>query len=279
MLDEKWMRSIDIWSHEEILELIDTAQLQADSEGKRLLLDAYCCQGGMTSGYQDTGFVVFGVDIDVQPRYCGDFFVRENAIYFIRTYGHLFDAISASPPCQDYSLTQRIVDNDFPRLISPTRDALIATGRPWVIENVVGARADLIDPIELCGRSFGLNTYRHRLFEFGDWAGPEAPKHPWHDQKTVKMGRELKPGDFYHAVGNFQQVEYVRQDLNLPWMNRDGLRECAPRQYAQYIGVHLQDELRARDDEAMHDMPTPAWSFGEPLWRPRRIPVRTNRRY
>lgn len=239
-------------SHEDILELIDQARLLADEMGYLLLLDAFCCQGAMTSGYQDSGFVVFGVDIDPKAlkRYCGDFKVQHDAVEFIRLYGPLFDAISASPPCQDYSLTQRIVSNEFPRLIAPTRDALEKARVPWVIENVEAAsqgdnaemRADLI----LCGAMFGLRTYRHRAFEFGNWPGAANPGHLRHTHPTVKMGRALKDGDFYHAVGNFQQVDYVRKDLNLPWMNRDGLRECAPRQYAQYIGIHLQDFFEDR---------------------------------
>ena len=232
-------------SHEDILELINVARLTANEGGFSLLLDAFCCQGAMTSGYQDAGFIVFGVDIDDKAlkRYCGDFKVNHDAVEFIRLYGHLFDAISASPPCQDYSLTQRIVANDFPRLIEPTREALELAGVPYVIENVMGAADDMRDPIVLCGAAFGIHTYRHRLFEFGNWPGVAQPEHPVHEKLTVKMGRPLEEGDFYHAVGNFQQVDYVRKDLNLPWMNRDGLRECAPRQYAQYIGIHLQDHL------------------------------------
>ena len=248
--------------HDDIRNLIDTAQALPNSMGKRLLLDAFCCQGAMTSGYQDAGFIVFGVDIDPKAlkRYCGNFWIEYDAVEFIELYGHLFDAISASPPCQDYSLTQRIVSNDFPRLIGPTREALELAGVPYIIENVVGAEAEMKDTIMLCGQDFGLHTYRHRLFEFGNWSGCFAPQHSEHKHPTVKMGRELKEGDFYHAVGNFQQVDYVRRDLNLPWMNRDGLRECAPRQYAQYIGVYLQQELDARDDEARHDMPSAAES-------------------
>lgn len=237
-------------SVDEILELIAVAREMAHQGGQRLLLDAFCCQGAMTSGYQDAGFIVFGVDIDYKAlkRYCGDFKVQHDAVSFIRQYGHLFDAISASPPCQDYSLTQRIVSNDFPRLIGPTRYACEQSGAPYVIENVTGALPEMIDPIVLCGQEFGLHTYRHRLFEFGNWEGPEAPVHHEHIHPTVKMGRALADGDFYHAVGNFQQVEYVRKDLNLPWMNRDGLRECAPRQYAQYVGVFLQEHLDKVED-------------------------------
>jgi DNA (cytosine-5)-methyltransferase 1 len=189
--------------------------------------------------------VVVGVDLNPKmlAKYPG-FRVQHDAVEFIRLYGHLFDVIWASPPCQDYSLTARINESGFPRLIGPTREALAAVGVPYVIENVVGAREEMNVHLELCGQDFGLHTYRHRLFEMGNWYffGLEI-EHSEHVHQTVKMGRKLEEGDFYHAVGNFQQVDYVRRDLNLPWMNRDGLRECSPRQYAQYIGVALQHFL------------------------------------
>lgn len=243
-------------SHDEILEHIRMARAWARFRGRKLLLDAYCCQGAMSSGYNDAGFMPFGVDIDPRAlaRYPFDK-VRADAVWFIGNYGHLFDAISASPPCQDYSITSKIVDNDFPRLIGPTRQALDMIGVPWVIENVGGARDELIEPITLCGCRFGINTYRPRLFEFGHWEGVTAPECRAHTDRTVKMGRSITEGDYYHAVGNFSGVAYVRRDLNLPWMNRDGLRECAPRQYGQYIGVHLMAEVIARADEAWHDVP------------------------
>lgn len=248
-------------SNSDMLEVVRSARAYADMMGQPLLLDAFACQGAMTSGYQDAGFVVVSVDIDPKAlaRCVGDFLIRHDAIAFIYKFGNLFDAISVSPPCQDYSLTQRIVSNDFPRLIEPTRDALDLVGLPYVIENVEAAsqgdnaemRADLI----LCGQMFGLHTYRHRAFEFGFWDGAPITGHERHVHRTVKMGRALAEGDFYHAVGNFQQVDYVRRDLNLPWMNRDGLRECSPRQYAQYIGVYLQRHLDALELSIAYSMP------------------------
>lgn len=59
----------------------------------------------------------------------------------------------------------------------------------------------------------------------------------------MKMGRALGPGDFYHAVGNFSGVELVRQDMGVPWMDRDGIRECIPPAYAEHIGRQLIKEL------------------------------------
>src|SRR6478609_1514313 len=102
------------------------------------ILDLYCCQGGASRGYHDAGFDVVGVDIDAQPRYPYEF-VQADAIEYVRAHGHEFDVIHASPPCQLYSKTHRIMKSDFPDLIGPTREALEATGKPWVIENVEDA--------------------------------------------------------------------------------------------------------------------------------------------
>ncbi|WP_315986136.1 SAM-dependent methyltransferase [Streptomyces sp. t39] len=183
--------------------------------------------------------VLLGVDKDPQPRYPFNFcqsdaiaFVMEN-LDFLREH---VDLVHASPPCQHDSDCQRIQGREHPDLIGPTRNALEALGLPYVIENVGGAAAKLRDPAELCGAMFGLHTYRHRYFEAGGGFSFAAPGHPPHLQSTVKMGRALKPGDFYHAVGNFSNVAYVREDMGVTWMNRDGIRECIPPAYTEYIG-------------------------------------------
>jgi DNA (cytosine-5)-methyltransferase 1 len=204
------------------------------------LLDTYCCQGAASEGYKRAGFHVVGVDIDPQPRYPRTF-IQADAVQFIREHGHEFDVIHASPPCQRYSKAQRIQDREHPDLISATREALIATGRPYIIENVEDARSELINPVMLCGQGFGLRTYRHRLFETS--FPLEQVLHFEHRVKTVKMGRPLQDGDFYHAVGNFSNVDYIRRDLGVPWMSREGIRECIPVQYAQWIGDQLMDQL------------------------------------
>lgn len=200
------------------------------------LLDLYCCQGAASEGYRRAGFDVVGVDLHPQPRYPFEF-IQWDAVAFADLRAHEFDVVHASPPCQRYSLAQRIQGREHPDLIGPTRDALIAAGVPYVIENVEDARPELIDPVTLCGASFGLHTYRHRLFESN--VTLTAPDHREHTHPTVKMGRALEPGDFYHAVGNFSNVQYVRDDLGVPWMNRDGIRECIPPAYTEFIGAQL----------------------------------------
>jgi DNA (cytosine-5)-methyltransferase 1 len=205
--------------------------------GHPALADTYCCQGAASAGYRRTGFCATGIDIEPQPRYPWRF-VQADAVEFLREHGHEYAAIHASPPCQLYSACQRIRGREHPDLIGPTRAALAATGRPWVIENVEDARRELRNPVLLCGSMFpGLRTYRHRLFESNValLTSPHAP----HGELTVKMGRALVEGDWYHAVGNFSGVEYVRNNLGVPWMNRDGIRECIPPVYAELVGGFL----------------------------------------
>jgi DNA (cytosine-5)-methyltransferase 1 len=152
------------------------------------MLDLYCCQGAASEGYRRAGFDVYGSDIDPQQRYPFPFH-QGNALDVLRRLvsggrvlfpatpdqrgrtvtggGWLalddFVAIHTSPPCQAFTNAQKIQGNEHPELIEPTRALLVETGLPYVIENVPGApvRAD----IELCGATFGLHTYRHRLFE------------------------------------------------------------------------------------------------------------------
>lgn len=207
------------------------------------LLDLFCCQGGASVGYEAVGFEVTGVDLVAQPRFPFRF-VQADALAFVAEHGHRFDAIHASPPCQAYSLTHRIRGREHPDLIGATREALQATGRPWVIENVPEAAGELRGPVTLCGAAFGLRTYRHRLFEVGGGLALTQPDHTEHVAPTVKMGRPLEPGDWYHAVGNFSNVPYVRADLGVEWMSRDGIRECIPPAYARWVGERLMAAAR-----------------------------------
>ena len=179
-------------------------------------------------GLSRAGFDVVGVDIEPQPNYPFEF-IQADALT-VSLYG--YDFIWASPPCQAYTLCQRIRDNDHPDLVAATRARLTRSNTPWCIENVVGA--PLHDPITLCGAMFGLRVYRHRLFECS--FPIEAPHHPDHKAPIRKMGRPPKPGDFMHVVGNFSGVKQAREAMDIPWMPRDKLREAIPPAYAEYIG-------------------------------------------
>jgi len=208
------------------------------------LLDLFCCQGGASAGYVAAGFDVVGVDIDPQPRYPFEF-VQADAIDFLGQHGHEFDAFHASCPCQAYTLAQRIMGNTHPDFIAATRALFEWYGKPYIIENVVGA--PLRDPVMLCGEMFGLRTYRHRLFESN--VPLMAPPHPGHKARTTKMGRPVRDGEYMHVVGNFTGVELAREVMGMPWANRDGLREAIPPAYAEHLGAqllaHIEGEVAA----------------------------------
>ena len=129
------------------------------------LLDLFCGAGGAAMGYHRAGFDdITGVDIKPMPRYPFKF-IQGDALEYLAAHGAEYDVIHASPPCQAYSIMQHAnhMRKDHPDLVDSVRDALKQTGKPWIIENVPGA--PLIDPILLCGLSFGLRVIRHRLFE------------------------------------------------------------------------------------------------------------------
>ena len=134
------------------------------------LLDLFCCAGGASVGYSRAGFEVHGCDQDKQKHY-PFFMYRMDWQECLETYGHLYDAFAASPPCQGYSVLKHMTTKEHAKLLEPVRVALKATGKPYVIENVAGAAKHMIEPLMLCGSMFGLQTpcgaqlRRHRLFE------------------------------------------------------------------------------------------------------------------
>ncbi|MFD9999832.1 methyltransferase domain-containing protein [[Kitasatospora] papulosa] len=199
------------------------------------LLDLYCCQGGAAKGYADAGFEVTGVDIAPQPLYPYRF-VQADAVEYLLAHGGEFDFVHASPPCQRYSRTQKIQHRAHPDLIAPTRAALETMGGPWVIENVEEAAGELRDPVTMCAAVFGMRTYRHRLFETRGFT-ITPPQHGAHLAPLTKMGRPRVSGHFAHYVGNFSGVQEARDDMGVPWMTRDGIRECIPPAYTQWIGT------------------------------------------
>lgn len=131
---------------------------------------------------------------------------------------------------------QRIQKREHPDLIAKSREQFKRTGKPFILENVVGA--PLENPRLLCGAMFaGLSVYRHRLFETNfSW---EAPAHPEHIAPLQKMGRQPRPGDFMHIVGNFTDAAAGRRAMGIDWMTRNELSEAIPPAYSEHIGKQL----------------------------------------
>lgn len=201
---------------------------------KRRALDLFCKAGGATRGLQLAGFHVTGVDIEPQPRYAGDRFVQDDAIAWLRGEREplsSFGLIWASPPCQAFTNAQRIHGRSHPDLIGPVRTYLQLAGVPYIIENVPGA--PLVDPVLLVGTMFGLRTMRPRIFECS-FDVPFALA-PTPANRTAKMGRQPKDGEYMHVVGNFANVEYARKAMGIDWMSRDELREAIPPAYSKFL--------------------------------------------
>jgi DNA (cytosine-5)-methyltransferase 1 len=208
---------------------------------KPRLLDLFCCQGGAAMGYHRAGFDVVGVDIEPQPRYPFEFH-QADALEYLAAHGHEFDAIHASPPCQRYSeSTHPDYRDNHPDLIDPTRAALLALGKPFVIENVDGARFILRNPFVLCGTMFGLNLWRHRWFEFWPLTMIMTPPCNHTELPVLITGTTRRKPE---NGGRFEfSAEACRDASGLTWMTRKGMDEAIPPAYTTFIGKHLMAAL------------------------------------
>lgn len=208
------------------------------------LLDLFSGAGGAGMGYHQTGFDVVGVDIAEQPNY-PFFFVQMDAIEFVTEFGHKFDVIHASPPCQAHSTLGKGNNNNsekYPDFLDATRQALKATGKPYVIENVPSA--PLIDPITLCGEMFGLRVIRHRLFESNHLL--MQPEHIKHRGRVAGWRHGEKFDGPYFAVygngGGKGSLEEWREAMQMPWcQTKLEIAEAIPPAYTRYIGEQLLD--------------------------------------
>lgn len=206
------------------------------------LLDLFCKAGGAAMGYYRAGFTeIVGIDIEPQPRYPFTF-IQADALRPPVDLSY-FDVVHASPPCQRYTMAQNAAKNAaaHPDLIPPTREMLIASGRPYVIENVVGA--PLLNPATLCGLAFGLKVKRHRLFETPFLL--LAPPCPSHDQDYfVIFGHECRNRRSGDAAGRKNKIATGRAAMGIDWMTRGELSEAIPPAYTEWIGKQLIEAIK-----------------------------------
>jgi DNA (cytosine-5)-methyltransferase 1 len=230
--------------------------------GKLKLLDLFCGAGGASMGYYRAGFEVEGVDIEPQPHYPFKFYQADALTFPLEGY----DAYHASPPCQGYSIMLNLPwlrGKVYPKLIPAVRTLFVVTDKPYVIENVTGARyrQSLPEGLQagyLCGQMFGLPIFRHRYFETNfAWFQPGHPKHEGHIRDGRKLGgraREIvvrRTGQTYGfdrpecAVGHAAMAGIVaRKALGTEWMNRDEASQAIPPAYTEYIGKYLLRALQ-----------------------------------
>jgi DNA (cytosine-5)-methyltransferase 1 len=207
------------------------------------LLDLFCGAGGAAMGYHRAGFDVVGVDIAPQPNYPFEFHQGDAMTYELDG----FDAIHASPPCQQFSQMSKCrpgLAATYPDLVAPTRRRLIATGMPYIIENVVGA--PLLDPIMICGSGLGMTLQRHRLFESNValWSVPCAHgQNAWNPAYGHATGRKRRR---VPVIGEWRiRPELQNEAMGIDWMTLTELSEAIPPAYTEHIGAQLLAHVRA----------------------------------
>lgn len=215
------------------------------------ILELFCCEGGSGQGYADSGFDVVGVDHVQQDRYPFEFHLGDAATWPLEG----FDAVHASPPCEDHSVTMAfgLADRGTGWLLPHTIARLRASGLPYVIENVESkaVKAHMPGAVRLCGSMFGLGaqdskgTYRilrrHRLFLTSfplivppcTCRGKAVGGVYGHGEQGVNGGR-----------GYGFAADRAREAMGMPWVSRDGAAQAIPPAYTRFIGEQLMRELR-----------------------------------
>jgi len=187
-------------------------------------------------GYHRAGFDVTGVDIKPQPRYPFTF-VQADAMTFPLDD---FDAIHASPPCQDHmrSPSPQQREHGTAWMLAATRERLKATGRPWIIENVPGApmRPDL----KLCGCMFALpHLKRERWFETS-WHAFDLRQPCDHRNGTISVtgtsgGSRIEKRVF----GRWPNRHDWELAMGIDWMRTAEMAQAIPPAYTEHIGRML----------------------------------------
>jgi DNA (cytosine-5)-methyltransferase 1 len=220
-----------------------------------LLLDLFCGAGGAAMGYWRAGWDVVGVDLEPQPHYPFEF-IQQDALDVLRT-GSLtidydpdtFDAIHASPPCQFASTVSGRARKgqraDYTNFIPQTRELLLTTGKPFVIENVPPARPWLRDPFLLCCSSFGLDVRRHRLFEANGWNPTITPSCAHHMQTPRFRSLDSRQTKLSTVIGVHGHLNYPGEfelrckAMGIDWMKLKELNQAIPPVYTEWIGSRL----------------------------------------
>jgi DNA (cytosine-5)-methyltransferase 1 len=223
------------------------------------LLDLFCGAGGCAEGYRRAGFTeIVGIDIKPQPRYPFEF-IQADCLRPPLDLSY-FDLIHASPPCQAFS-TLKIMPfaKQHPDLLTPTRELLLRSGKPFVIENVVGAPMTIAPPglftslsgVELCGSMFNLRNETHELRRHRHFESNIALPQPRHDhklpvigfygdhartrQRTV-AGHRDRGGDI---VGKEIKLQLVRELMGIDWMEWHESNQAIPPAYTEWIGRQI----------------------------------------
>jgi DNA (cytosine-5)-methyltransferase 1 len=216
---------------------------------KPLLIDRFCGEGGAAAGYVRRGFRVWGVDNNPKLKHR---YLASGAERFICADANTWEpdeepaAEHWSPPCHDHSdLAYRTgLDHGTAWMLPHAIERARSSGRPYVIENVEGAKRLMDGAVMLCGSMFGLTLdgwllKRHRLFltSFATLAPPDRC-----------YGRRIL-GVYGNGGGGKQTRGFkatagqARALMQMPWASRDGVSQAIPPAYSAFLGEHLMAEL------------------------------------
>ena len=194
-------------------------------------------------GYHQAGFEVEGIDIKHGKRYPFTYYRLDFNILDAEMLKG-YDFIHASPPCQTFSITKNLRNaqgksTDKVDLLEPTRKLLQKSGVPYIIENVPGA--PLINPVQLCGSSFGLKVRRHRLFESNlPLTGSKCD----HKTQGRPVGVYGSMKDEIPSGGKTaESIDQARQAMGINWMIWGELVEAIPPAYTEYLGKQVLELL------------------------------------
>jgi len=204
----------------------------------RRALDLFCGAGGAAKGLQRAGFHVTGVDIEHFWRYCGDVFVKADAMT-VTLDG--YDFVWASPPCQDHVKSPGAMrPHGTGWMLAAIRERLLTLDVPWVIENVPGApmRADY----KLCACRFNLRRLKRvRWFETS-WGAQDNPPKCYHPERSISVTGGGTPTGTWLVYGCLRLKDF--QDvMGIDWMTRKELSQAIPPAYSEFIGRQVIEML------------------------------------
>ncbi|MFE6551132.1 DNA methylase [Streptomyces sp. NPDC057746] len=213
------------------------------------VLDLFSCAGGAATGYHRAGLVVDGCDIADRPHYPFPYHRGDALEYLARLIdtGEIgrYTLVHASPPCQaKAALTvgtnaSQGWGGTHEDLVAPTRDLLVRSGLPYVLEQPNG-KAEIRKDLTLCGEMFGLGVLRHRNFELGGWATARQA-HPRHRGYVRGHRHGVKREGPYVAAygkgGGKATVPEMQAAMGITWTDvREELTEAIPPAYTHWIG-------------------------------------------